>query len=77
MSSFDDKADKSTQMYRYTTSFGAAVERTKGPAARERSSSAAGHGRQNDQRIAVAHGGVQAVEHTHVLIVEVDVDVAV
>ena len=38
---------------------------------------AAGHGRQDHDRVAVFDRGVEAVEHPHVLVVEVDVDVAV
>src|SRR4051812_12450517 len=38
---------------------------------------AAGHRRQDHQRVAVAHRRVEAVEHPHVLVVEIDVDVAV
>ena len=48
-------------------------------AARSRSagSAPAGHRRQDLQRVALADGGVEPVEHPHVLVVEVDVDVAV
>ena len=38
---------------------------------------AAGHRRQDHQRVALADGRVEPVEHAHVLVVEVDVDVAV
>src|SRR4051794_39323215 len=38
---------------------------------------AAGHRRQDDERVAVLDPGVEPVEHAHVLIVEVDVHVAV
>ena len=37
----------------------------------------AGHRRQDHERVALADGGVEAVEHAHVLVVEVHVDVAV
>src|SRR3954451_704056 len=43
---------------------------------RSRSSSAR-HGRQDDQHVAVADLRIEALEHPHVLVVEVDVDVAV
>ena len=41
------------------------------------SGSPAGHRRQDHKRVRLANGGVQPVEHAHVLVVEVDVDVAV
>src|ERR1700742_4725736 len=47
------------------------------PLPRNPSRSAAGHRRQDDQRVAVADRRVQAVQHPHVLIVEVHVDVPV
>src|SRR3954463_8620104 len=40
-------------------------------------SSAARHGRQDHQHVAVADLGLEALQHAHVLVVEVDVDVAV
>ncbi len=39
--------------------------------------SAAGHRRQDDDGVAVGDRGLEPVEHPHVLVVEVDVDVAV
>src|SRR4051812_14949091 len=36
-----------------------------------------GHGRQDDQHVAVVDRGVEAVEDPYVLVVQVDVDVAV
>src|SRR5215471_13468084 len=39
--------------------------------------SAAGHGREDDNGVALAHRCAETVQHPHVLIVEVDVDVAV
>src|ERR1041384_3858755 len=46
----------------------------RGPVERQ---SAAGHGRQDDDGIAVGDARLEAVEDAHVLVVEVDVDVAV
>src|SRR6185437_7061592 len=40
-------------------------------------SAPAGHRRQDHERVAIGDGGVQPVEHPHVLVVEIDVDVAV
>src|SRR3954452_22855014 len=37
----------------------------------------AGHGREDDERVAVLHRGAEAVEDAHVLVVEIDVHVAV
>src|SRR5439155_6669038 len=42
-----------------------------------RSTTAARHGGQDDEHVAIADGGVQPVQHAHVLVVEVDVHVAV
>src|SRR5437763_15548255 len=42
-----------------------------------KAASAAGHRRQDHQRVSVAHGRIQAVEHADVLVVQVDVHVAV
>ena len=52
------------------------VARPERPAAAP-SSAPAGHGRQDDQRVALADRRLEPVEHAHVLVVEVDVDVAV
>src|ERR687884_1414828 len=42
-----------------------------------RGSSAPGHRRPDDQRVRAAHRRVEPVQHAHVLVVQVDVDVAV
>ena len=54
-------------------------ERALTPAARRgaRRPSAAGHGGQDDEHVALPDRRVEAVEHADVLVVEVDVDVAV
>src|SRR3954447_13504891 len=38
---------------------------------------AAGHGRQDDERVGLPHRGVQPVEDADVLVIEIDVDVAI
>jgi hypothetical protein len=40
-------------------------------------SAAAGHGRQDHDRVVLGHGGIEAVKNPHVFIVEVNVDEAV
>src|SRR6185312_10948962 len=47
------------------------------PGAARRPSAAAGHCGEDDQGVALPHRRLEAVEHAHVLVVEVDVDVAV